>query len=86
MGAGDRGGPECCRQARQGGSQERNEQQFRHEHAADEQRVRYGDVAQRGVISPLNVPALSTRRGPQQNKAAHGPLFHGLAQAAASAR
>ena len=33
--------------ARQDGS----EQQFRREHAADEQRVRHGDVAQRGLIA-----------------------------------
>lgn len=48
MGAGDGSGPQH-RKARQGGRQERSEREFRHEHAADEQRIRHGDVAQRGV-------------------------------------
>jgi len=49
MGAGDGSGPEH-RKARQGVGKERSECEFRHEHAADEQRVRHSDVAERGVM------------------------------------
>ena len=48
MGAGDGSGPKH-REARQGGGKERGEREFRNEHAVDEQRVRHGDVAQRGL-------------------------------------
>jgi hypothetical protein len=51
MGAGDGSGPEHRRQAGQAGFEERGEFQLRHEHANDEQRVRYGDVVERGVIA-----------------------------------
>jgi hypothetical protein len=45
MGAGDRGGPECRAKACQGRREEFDECNFRHEHAVDEQRIRYLDVA-----------------------------------------
>jgi len=45
MGAGDRSGPKHHRQARQGGFEECNDIELRHEHAAHEQRIRHGNVA-----------------------------------------
>ena len=45
MGAGDRGGPERRGQACQGRREEFDEREFWHEHAVDEQRFRYLDVA-----------------------------------------
>ena len=50
MGAGYGSGPERCRQAGQG-IQERRQCELRDEHAAHEQRVRYSDVAQRGLTA-----------------------------------
>ena len=46
MGAGDRGGPERYGKGESGG-EELGEFELRDEHAADEQRIRYGDVAER---------------------------------------
>ena len=49
MGAGDRGGPERRGKACERCREDVCECEFRHEHALDEQRIRYCDVAQRGV-------------------------------------
>lgn len=60
MGAGYRCGPQCGGQAGQAGRQERCEQQLRHEHAIDEQRIRHGNVAQcrlRRTLEPTEHPA-----------------------------
>jgi len=49
MGAGGRSGPDHREAGAQGRQQGQRECDVRHEHAADEQRVRHGDVAQRGL-------------------------------------
>ena len=61
MGAGDGSGPQRCGQAGQAGRKERSERELWHEHADDEQRIRYGDVAQRRV-SGVSTPAPRERR------------------------
>jgi len=38
------------RKARQASREKRGQRQLRHEHAADEQRIRHLDVAERGVM------------------------------------
>jgi hypothetical protein len=54
MGAGDGSGPHEQRSRYDEESfqsrRSRGELDLRHEHAVDEQRVRYGDVAKRGVV------------------------------------
>jgi len=47
MGAGGRSGPDHREAGPQGWQQSQRERELRHEHAADEQRIRHGDVAQR---------------------------------------
>jgi len=49
MGAGDGWGPKRCRQADQAGREECSQRELRHEHADDEQCLRYVDVADRGL-------------------------------------
>ena len=44
MGAGDGRGPDHHRQAEQAADEERGKRELRHEHADDEQRIRYRDV------------------------------------------
>ncbi len=44
MGAGDGRGPDQHRQAEQAADEERGKRELRHEHADDEQRIRYRDV------------------------------------------
>ena len=53
LGAGYRSGSEHHREACQGGREECRRREFRHEHAADEQRVRHRDVAERRVANRL---------------------------------
>ena len=54
MGAGGRSGPGYREAGHQGQQQGQRERELRHEHAADEQRIRHGDVAQRGLIRANN--------------------------------
>ena len=63
MGAGDGSGPQRRSQAsgEERPSKTRGERELRHEHAADEQRVRHGDVAQRGVIDALTAFAVAQK-------------------------
>ena len=49
MGAGDVSGPQRGGQASQGVPEKCGEQQLRHEHADDEQRLRHRDVVERGL-------------------------------------
>src|SRR5512146_1127598 len=73
MGAGDGSGPE----RRQAGfaEQERRQFELRHEHAADEQRIRHRDVARRRVV----------RRDDRHEGGPRAALFHAPSSAMVSA-